>query len=396
MVHTKPPTPLGITPPPFKPSHLSIPASPFSPRTPLPQTFHPQHRSQTLPTPDTRYVPPPPLQWLWQCHQCRRTYSLGVTRRCLEDGHEFCAGTTTVKTWRRPLRAVRAKRGKACASEFDYQGWKAWGRWKRSGETRAVPWEESSSDSDLESDESSEDDFRASSGSCSDGTPAQTTTPPKDCWNMCDYPSECRWGKRFGVHTPVVEQMAVTLPPIESFQAPTTSSSSSPPTTFDGILKAENCAEGKREKKGEKTDFWGALVASATRRKGVPASSPLAREADVVGEVATETAAGRPSDKDGDVVMGNGDLDLAALQAGSTATLSGAPVAATPSMTRSASVVSLKDIIRKGAKRSKASVRLPGIKEKVGAELYEQALGELGPVEKVKSRDSGYQSTPEG
>ena len=25
----------------------------------------------------------------------------------------------------------------------------------------------------------------------------------KDCWGTCDYPSECRWGKQFGVQTPV-------------------------------------------------------------------------------------------------------------------------------------------------------------------------------------------------
>ncbi|KAF1979509.1 hypothetical protein BU23DRAFT_636530 [Bimuria novae-zelandiae CBS 107.79] len=158
MVHQKPKKPtLEIHPAPFKSSHLAIPPSPFSPGTPLELLSQPQQRSRIWPTPDTRYVPPEPLQWRWQCHECRRTYSMGVTPRCLEDGHVFCTGTTAVKTWRRPLRAARTKRHRACTSEFDYQGWKTWGRWKRSG---------------------------------------------RHCWNNCDYPSECRWGRRFGMHSP--------------------------------------------------------------------------------------------------------------------------------------------------------------------------------------------------
>ena len=26
----------------------------------------------------------------------------------------------------------------------------------------------------------------------------------KDCWSKCDYPSECRWGREYGVQTPAV------------------------------------------------------------------------------------------------------------------------------------------------------------------------------------------------
>lgn len=36
----------------------------------------------------------------------------------------------------------------------------------------------------------------------------------KDCWNRCDYPSECRWGKQYGVHASVTHE-APPLPPPE-------------------------------------------------------------------------------------------------------------------------------------------------------------------------------------
>ncbi|KAL1597110.1 hypothetical protein SLS60_008692 [Paraconiothyrium brasiliense] len=306
---------LEIHPTPFKPSHLSIPPSPFSPRTPLPLSTLPQtHYSRPLPAPDSRYVPPSPLKWLWQCHQCRRTYSLGVTRRCLEDGHAFCAGTTSVKTWRRPLRAVR-KKHRACASEFDYAGWKTWGRWKRSGRKDSIYDEDSSSssDEDMSSDES---------------TTTKSSVQQKDCWNTCDYPSECRWGRRFGVHTPVE---VATLPAIETFQATPTPT----PTTCEGILKAENCKEVKG-KKGDKTDFWGALVASATRRKSVPPSSPLASGADASGDNHEEVTV---KDRDGDVVMGSIGSELAPI-------------------TTSSTVVTLKELLRKAQNAPDHHVKL--------------------------------------
>lgn len=62
----------------------------------------------------------------------------------------------------------------------------------------------------------------------------------KDCWNSCDYPSECRWGKQFGVQTPkttttapaaVVPSTLVEEPKVEE-------SSSKPKTSFDDILLA--------------------------------------------------------------------------------------------------------------------------------------------------------------
>ena len=30
----------------------------------------------------------------------------------------------------------------------------------------------------------------------------------KDCWHACDYPSECRWAKRFGLQMPTAAAFA--------------------------------------------------------------------------------------------------------------------------------------------------------------------------------------------
>ncbi|KAK4978963.1 hypothetical protein LTR42_001463 [Elasticomyces elasticus] len=120
---------------PYKSSKLAVPTSPFTPRLPITPTRPIRARSSSSSSrrePAFEHPPPPasPLRWLWQCHLCNRVYQLGTTRRCLDDGHYFCAGTTTVKRSRRTNK--KTVRHKACASEFDYQGWKTWGTWRRS------------------------------------------------------------------------------------------------------------------------------------------------------------------------------------------------------------------------------------------------------------------------
>ncbi|KAF2819596.1 hypothetical protein CC86DRAFT_362525 [Ophiobolus disseminans] len=238
---------LRINPTPFKPTLLSIPPSPCSPRTPL-TPFLPSSKAAASPSSqastiyypqETSSAPSSPLSWVWQCHQCSRSYHLGVTRRCLEDGHQFCSGTTSVKAWRKPANQQRrTRRHRACASEFDYQGWKTWGRWRRGGARTAV----------------------------------------KDCWNTCDYPSECRWGKKFGIHTPTPSSS--TFP----CSAPVVPDAA-PVSPVEGVLRVENVVGLEQDK----ADLWGALMASAKRRKSDTASSPLASVAE--------------EDKDGDVVM---------------------------------------------------------------------------------------------
>lgn len=34
------------------------------------------------------------------------------------------------------------------------------------------------------------------------GNNTEGSSTLKDCWTQCDYPSQCRWGKRVGIHTP--------------------------------------------------------------------------------------------------------------------------------------------------------------------------------------------------
>ncbi|KAK4548791.1 hypothetical protein LTR36_008564 [Oleoguttula mirabilis] len=231
---------LTINPAPFRSSNLAIPPSPFSPKLPFTPPASPPKRATSVERPKTNLElsPPPsePLRWLWQCHICNRVYQLGVTRRCLDDGHLFCAGTTTVKRSRKTNK--RVMRHKACASEFDYQGWKAWGTWRRDvNEQTELAYALAAAD---ESD--SESDFlfplrvpvAPREGQWLSGAwPKKVAAlkPTKDCWGRCDYPSECRWGKQYGVQTPVRPTATVpSSPPTSPLPAET------PKTTFDDIL----------------------------------------------------------------------------------------------------------------------------------------------------------------
>lgn len=160
---------------PYKSSNLAIPPTPFSPQLPVtPPPANAGVQGEEKPaqrgasTLLQRAPPANPLKWLWQCHVCNRVYQLGVTRRCLDDGHHFCAGTTTVRKNKRTGALV--KKHRACASEFDYSGWKRWSVWRREA-----------------------------------AHAHRSAKTRKDCWKSCDYPSECRWGRQYGI---TVEQNA--------------------------------------------------------------------------------------------------------------------------------------------------------------------------------------------
>jgi hypothetical protein len=155
-----------------------------------------------LPSPETPPPPPAnPLKWLWQCHQCSRIYALATTRRCLDDSHYFCAGTVSYKRDKKTAKR-KAVKSRACASEFDYAGWKAWGEWRRnlSEERMEV--------------------LQAATG-------CQT-----DCARFCDYPSECRWGQQYGVAQTTAQ--AAVQPQVDFGAVESVNVASS--TTFDDIL----------------------------------------------------------------------------------------------------------------------------------------------------------------
>lgn len=122
--------------------------------------IEPQSLDSKLEVIDIPNQPPStPLKWFWSCHVCHRTYPIGVTRRCIEDGHYFCAGVSEVKTLNRKTGRRCYKHHQQCSSEFDYFAWKEWGIWRRKKlEQQGM---------------------------------AQTAT--RSCDYSCDYPSECRW-----------------------------------------------------------------------------------------------------------------------------------------------------------------------------------------------------------
>lgn len=131
-------------------------------------------------------------------------------------------------------------RHQACASEFDYQGWKAWGTWRR-----ALAEEVEAAELRLEREAQGLDPYGnivPSEGQWRNGRWTQKLTPlkpthdfwKKNCSDKCDYPSECRWGKQYGVHTPVkpTSVLPSSPPPAEDPEP-------LPPTTFDEILLDE-------------------------------------------------------------------------------------------------------------------------------------------------------------
>jgi hypothetical protein len=186
----------------------------------------------------------------------------------------------------------------------------------------------------------------------------------KDCWNKCHYPSECRWGTKYGIHTPLQQD----FPTIEIHSEPVTSASRHPK---EGVLKPENYGAGK----DDKGNFWGALIASAKRRKSNAPSSPLASVAE---EVETEIPVAE-QDSDGDIVMTSDD--------------------SVPQTATSAAVDMLKGLMKRNTGRRTRSLG-PEVEVRQRRYTYEDsvsdpegALDEFAPLERVGSRDSGYQST---
>lgn len=139
---------------------LTSPTSPTSPASLVPP-LSPGDPSHLL-TVSTSSPPVSPAAWLWSCHHCHSTYPLGVTRRCLNDGHVFCAGATKDK------ETGRVRRHQACYSQFDYGGWQARAAWRR----RVL---------EAKGNRSRDPGLALSS---------------HNCCHDCNFPSECRWQAR--------------------------------------------------------------------------------------------------------------------------------------------------------------------------------------------------------
>jgi hypothetical protein len=173
--------PTSIWPRSSSPSDTTSPTSRNSPSDPLQQSNSRSTKSKTLLPP----APPKPAPWTWRCHICGSLYRLGVTRRCLNDGHIFCTSTASLagkeesisrlgaesnndhdhnnKSTRKRKR--RERQTEACQNEFDYSGWAAYNEWRRNVR-RGI-----------------EADYSMSGW--------RGKRRKWDCLGDCDYPSEC-------------------------------------------------------------------------------------------------------------------------------------------------------------------------------------------------------------
>lgn len=268
------PTSLHLRNVPLRSSNLAIPPSPFSPRSPTTPQFsrplHPQPRIAHSTTQPTISPPAPPRPWLWQCHICRRGYSLGTTRRCLEDGHYFCSFGTSANRARRGLNFT--KRHFACASQFDYHGWIAWGDWRR-GELQ-------------------------SRAELSGQVGSRALATGRDCGVDCDFPRNCSWrawnvGREMEGNEDVKEMEIVSPTPAVPLSTSTTILTSvaaesldhkpvvvtpilpAPPRTFDGILRGIEASKKNQPGKSSSDDIWSLLASSTARRKHIKPSVQL-------------------------------------------------------------------------------------------------------------------------
>lgn len=170
------------------------------------------------------------------------------------------------------IKKSRGKGGKvvrrhaACASEFDYQGWKGWGVWRRS-----VGEQVNAAEALLKAEEAFESAFRerdgpswsanhSRNGSAQRYWEKSQATMQKDCWEKCDYPSECRWGKQYGVKTPTP---TATIPP----SPPTVASSSS-------AIAGEDKEDQDSERDDPATSFEEILLSLSRSATGGSSPSP--------------------------------------------------------------------------------------------------------------------------
>lgn len=291
---------LTISPTPYRSSHLTIPPTPFTPRLPISPPPRPQVKSSNSNTKIALSVPPPPqepLKWLWQCHCCSRIYHLGTTRRCLDDGHYFCAGAPVTKRDRKTgLRVTRKSR--ACASEFDYQGWKTWGSWRRDvDEQRAAAEALQIEDVHVEPQPSDvvprplfapavPQEGRWFNGAwirkptVAEAAPAPADFWAKDCWNTCDYPSECRWGKQFG------QQQTRAQSCSQPSTSPTTTAQAPPPASMVDEHAARDL--GQPSSSFEGLSAMPSTIEEATEPEATSPTSAAANAAAVQQETTTK------------------------------------------------------------------------------------------------------------
>lgn len=115
--------------------------------------------------------PPSPRPWVWICHFCRNKWPLGATRRCLYDGHYYCAGQRAATLGKRKRGPIMFNEN-TCTSEFDYSRWADMTKWRRKIRN---------------ADHKTLTEY------------SSTPATDRNCWDQCSFPSACRIIRTWGI-----------------------------------------------------------------------------------------------------------------------------------------------------------------------------------------------------
>ncbi|KAK7921514.1 hypothetical protein PG985_009536 [Apiospora marii] len=141
--------------------------------------------SSPVAAPSPQCPPPPrePYPFLWQCCSCYTTYRFSTTRRCLLCSHNYCtrevafgsssSNPSSSQTSSGGNGKKRRRRNKYCRTEFDYEGWAAWGAWRRGHALGIESTREADADAELKERE------------------RKFVKKTHDCFAHCDFPSQC-------------------------------------------------------------------------------------------------------------------------------------------------------------------------------------------------------------
>jgi len=98
----------------------------------------------------------------------------------------------------------------------------------------------------------------------------------KNCSMRCDYPSECRWGKQYGVHTPV----SSTPPPLPTVAPVVPEKNDKQKTTFDDILlDASDASQSTAADHPPETDTTGVITDVSKESEKKPSMTDLLESA---------------------------------------------------------------------------------------------------------------------
>ena len=304
----------------------------------------------TVAPPTLPLTPPPPAPpaWLWSCHICHATYPLGATRRCLVDGHRFCAGTLTHNR-----RTGKLRRSTPCGSVFDYVGWRAYGEWRRhelaarrraaaavppdspvdpthtgpSGGALPRPLNLRRSSALQPGRRAPSPETEAAAAPAATGLKGGTPAPsplapprPHHCARDCDFPSECRWRPHMAgtpgsaVSTASSTSAPATPPPPFAPLPPSPTSPTDPSSPLAAAMLHDGFPEAGEEdevvvdvtvadarvEKVEDGDEEIRDVCEAVERKGDDREAPVSRELEGEGK---EGEIGLAISTEGDVDM---------------------------------------------------------------------------------------------